>query len=166
MAKRDKYKKKTKTKVVPKKRATPENPEPDVPSAVNVNPSYDAMPDEIDDPANVFKMAMLDMKKAAVTNKLAIVAQEHEKRVKAAEDARKSDLNKVKAELREVENAFRMQKEFIERKYNIALRSYTYNDETGVLKKQALPDEEDDETGKAKEQVPTVPDAEKPETLH
>lgn len=137
MAKR----KKSVTNTTPKKTATPSNPKPSAPSALNVNPAYDEMPDTIEDPAAVFKMAMLDMKRAAINNKLAVVVQEHEKRVKAAVAAQKHDIDQVKAELKEAERQFIIQKQYIEKTYGIALRAYTYNDETGVLTKHALPEE-------------------------
>lgn len=130
------------------KKATPANPKPTEPSAVNVNPMYDEMPDEIDDPANVFKMAMLDMKRVAVNNKLAFVAQDQEKKVFAAAQERDRVLSSVKAELRDTESLFVEQKQYIETKYGISLRSYTYNDETGILKKQSLPDEDENTDGK------------------
>lgn len=172
MAKRDKYREpsNSSTKKTRKRRktATPSNPRPEEKSAVKVNPSYDAMPDEIDDPANVFKLAMLDQKRQSVMHKLAVVAQEHEKRVKAAVDAQKRDLDKVKAELREVENALRVQKGYLEEKYGIALRSYTYNDETGILKKQALPEEKEADSNNTEnsEQPPPASDDGEPKTLH
>lgn len=159
MAKRKKpttSKKETKT-------ATPEKPKPEGPSAVSVNPAYDEMPDKVEDPAAVFKMAMLDQKRQAAIHKLAVVAQEHDRRVKAAEAARQHDLNQVKAELRDVETALKAQKDYIEKQYGIALRSYTYNDETGVLTKQALPEEEEQETDQS---TSSVPNNGKAETLH
>jgi len=119
---------------------------------------YDEMPDEINDPANVYKMAMLDMRRAAINNKLAFVAQDQERKVVAAVAERARILNEVKAELREAEQQFIEQKQFIENKYHIALKSYTYNDETGVLKKQALLEEE------TEEQPPVASSEEK--TLH
>lgn len=121
-----------------KKKATPSNPRPAVPSAISVNPDYDAMPDTIEDPASVFRMAMLDMKRAAINNKLAVVVQEHEKRVKAAVDAQKRDIEQCKVELREAEQQFVEQKQAIEQQYGITLRAYTYNDDTGVLTKSDL----------------------------
>jgi len=145
MAKRDKYKKPaSKPRKAPRKRATPANPKPKEKSALSVNSSYDEMPDEIEDPASVFKMAMLDQRRQSVVHKLAVVATEHEKRVKAAVDAQKRDLEQVKVELKEVENLLRAQKGYIEEKYGIALRAYTYNDETGLLKKIDLPEEEEE----------------------
>ena len=115
-------------------------------------------PNEINDPANVYKMAMLDMRRAAINNKLAFVAQDQERKVVAAVAERARILNEVKAELREAEQQFIEQKQFIENKYHIALKSYTYNDETGVLKKQALLEEE------TEEQPPVASSEEK--TLH
>jgi hypothetical protein len=139
MAKRKKAVPKT-TK--PTKKATPANPKPKEPSAINVNPRYDEMPDTIEDPAAVFRMAMLDMKRAAIHNKLAVVVQEHEKRVAAAVAARDNAIRETKAELQDAERQFIEQKQNIEKTYGIALRSYNYNDETGVLTKQSLPEEE------------------------
>ena len=146
--------------ITPNKVATPENPKSDVPSAMKVNPMYDEMPDEINDPANVYKMAMLDMRRAAINNKLAFVAQDQERKVAAAVAERARILNEVKAELREAEQQFIEQKQFIENKYHIALKSYTYNDETGVLKKQALLEEE------TEEQLLVASSEEKSKTLH
>lgn len=144
----------------PKKVATPENTKPPEPSAVQVNPAYDEMPDEINDPASVYRMAMLDMRRAAINNKLAFVAQDQERRVQAAVRERDRIINEVKAELREAEAAFIAQKQFIEEKYHIALKSYTYNDETGVLKKQAIFEKENEEQ-------PTAPAVgEKEKILH
>lgn len=158
MAKR----RKTVTTPTPKKtakRATPTNPRPAEPSALNVNPAYDAMPDTIEDPAAVFKMAMLDMKRAALNNKLAVVVQEHAKRVAAAVAAQKHDIEQVKMELKEAEQQFFGQKQHIEKTYGIALRAYTYNDETGVLTKHALPEDE--------AEVPAAPAADETnKTLH
>lgn len=131
-----------KTARKPAKRATPRNPKPQEPTAVNVNSAYDEMPDTIEDPAAVYKMAMLDMKRVAVSNKLAFVAMEQEKKVVSAVRERDVALKTIKAELREAESQFIAQKSAIETQYGIALRSYTYNDETGVLTKQALLDEE------------------------
>ncbi len=142
MAKRGKVK--TTKAAAPKKTATPTNPKPEEPSAISVNEAYDRMPDTIDDPAAVFRMAMLDMKRVAVNNKLAFVAQDQEKKVQAAMRERDNVLKEVKAELRVAEAEHLHQKKAIEAQYGIALRSYTYNDETGVLTKEALPDEEEE----------------------
>jgi len=101
------------------------------------------MPDTVEDPAAVFRMAMLDMKRVAVNNKLAFVAVEQEKKVQTAVNERDRALNQVKAELAEAERELLAQKTAIEEQYGIALRSYTYNDETGVLTKQAFLDAEE-----------------------
>ena len=127
----------------PQKKATPENPRPAEPSATKVNPMYDEMPDSIDDPGNVFRMAMLDMKCAALNNKLAFVAQDQEKKVLAAVNERDRTLKEVKGELDEAKRELVQQRQFIEEKYGIALRAYTYNDQTGILTKNALLVEEE-----------------------
>lgn len=168
MAKR----KKTVTKTTPKKpakKATPANPRPKEPSALNVNSSYDQMPDTIEDPAAVFRMAMLEMKRVAINNKLAVVVQEHEKRVKAAVDAQKRDIEQCKAELREAEQQFVEQKQNIEKTYGIALRAYTYNDDTGVLTKSDLLIEEikKEKAKQAEQQAEQQSEThETPNTLH
>ncbi len=158
MAKRKRTAEK-KTTRKPAKRATPSNPKPQEPTAVNVNSAYDEMPDTIEDPAAVYKMAMLDMKRVAVNNKLAFVAMEQERKVAAAVRERDTVLREVKAELRDAERQYIAQKDAIETQYGIALRAYTYNDETGVLTKQALLEEE------PAEQLAAVPE-EGDEVLH
>jgi len=148
----------------PTKKATPQNPTPTEPSKLSVTPSYDQMPDTVEDPAAVFKMAMLEMKRIAVNNKLAVVAQEHEKRVQMAVLERDNALKKVKAELRDAEEQHRVQKQAIEKQYGIALRVYTYNDETGVLTKRGL--EELEEEGSAEQQTSVDSAEENTKTLH
>lgn len=142
MAKRKRSAAPNAAKKAPRKRATPSNKKPAEKSAISVNPSYDSMPDEIEDPASVFRMAMLDERRQSMAHKLAVVISEHEKRVKAALDAQKRDIAQVKMELKDAEAQLRAQKEHIEEQYGIALRAYTYNDETGLLKKSDLPEEE------------------------
>ena len=165
MAKRDKYKNKKETKPTkPKKTATPRNPAPEEKSAMSVNPMYDQMPDTIEDPGAVFKMAMLEMKRIAVNNKLAYVAQEQEKIVRAAEQNRKIAIDKVKAELREAEKKYKEQKDAIEQQYNIALRAYTYNDETGILKKRGLKELEEEDNAREQQPAQAAPSA--GETIH
>ncbi|RLC88635.1 MAG: hypothetical protein DRJ03_01815 [Chloroflexi bacterium] len=148
MAKRGKTK--NVKEAAPKKTATPANPKPKEPSVVAVNEAYDRMPDTIEDPAAVFRMAMLDMKRVAVNNKLAFVAMEQEKKVQSVVLERDRALKQVKAELADAERELLAQKEAIEAQYGIVLRSYTYNDETGVLTKQAILKEEAKEIVKGK----------------
>lgn len=155
----------TETPATPKKTATPKNPRPTEPSAVSVNDTYDQMPDTIEDPASVFKMGMLEMKRIAINNKLAVVVQEHERRVAAAVAEQKRAIQEVKAELHEAERQYIEQKQAIEKQYGIALRAYTYNDETGVLTKNALVVEElKKERALKAQQAPTS--SGQPETIH
>jgi len=112
-------------------------------ATVSVNPSYDAMPDVVDnDAARVFKMAFLEMRHAAINNKLAIVAQEYEKKQLGLNQQRTHDLNQVKAELAEADRKLKACKDELEKEHGIALRCYTYDDETGVLTKQILLEQE------------------------
>lgn len=147
-----------------KKAATPENPSPEEPSAVSVNPAYDNMPDTIEDPAAVYKLAYLDMRRAALNNKLAIVAQEYDRRVTALNAERVQALSQAKAELEEAVQRCNAQKDVIEKTYGVALRSYTYDDETGVLKKQAVLAEEEGEEKRAEKDGGDT--AEEGKTLH
>jgi len=124
--------------VTPKKVVTPENPKSSVPSAVQVNSTYDEMPDVVEDPASVFRMAMLDMRRVAANNKLAFMARDQEQRVAFAVAEQKRVLSETKAELHDAERQLMAQKNEIETKYGIALRAYTYDDETGILKKSAI----------------------------
>ena len=144
----------------PAKVATPENPAPQEPSAIHVNPMYDQMPDKIEDPGAVFKLAYLDMKQVAANNKLAFVAQEYALKIQALERERNNEINNLKAEMQRIKDARRVAKEEIEKQYNIALRSYSYDDVTGVLTKQAL---EDIEKKKSKSENQ---ESQKEETLH
>lgn len=144
MAKRKAKKTETKKKIS-KKRATPEQPHSAEPSAISVNPMYDEMPDEIDDPANVFKLAMLEMKIAAIQNKLAFATQDQRQKVLAAQEEQARVLRQIKMELQNAKDLFIAQKNYLEEKYGIALRAYTYNDETGLLTKTMLEDENQQE---------------------
>lgn len=147
MPKRKKYSE-PKTEKNQEKTATPENPTPDAPSKVHVNPHYDQMPDKIEDPAAVFRLAYLDMKQTAANNKLAFIAQDYQRKMQILEAQRNTELNNLKSEIRRIEDARRQQKEDIERTYNISLRSYVYDDITGSLTKQAIPDEEKEKPAK------------------
>lgn len=164
MAKRGK--KTTAKKATKKKTATPENPSPPEKSAVTVNAMHDAMPDTIEDPGAVFKLAYLDMKKVAINNKLAVVAQDYERKIVALNAERNAAINQIKAEMAQADNELRMQKETIENTYGIALRSYTYNDETGVLTKQAVL--EDEEAAKERQRNSAESETDNPtnKTLH
>lgn len=165
MAKRNK--KKTtdggNSKSLPKKTATPENPKPEEKSAISVNAMYDEMPDEVADPGAVFKLAFLDMKRQEIINRLAIVAQQFEKQAVQFDKNRKLALDTVKAELREAEQKLKEHKDSIEAQYGLALKSYTYDDETGMLKKQALEEAEDEAKKASKTSDEGVEDA---KTVH
>ena len=149
-----------KKSAAPKKIATPEKPKSDVPSAVKVNPMYDEMPDEVSDPGAVFKLAFLDMHRQEIINRLAVVVQEFEKRTVALARDRNTAIETVKAELREAEQKLKAHKDTIEAQYGLALKSYTYDDETGVLKKQAILEAE------AEEQPSAASPEEKAKTLN
>ena len=148
MAKRDRKKSPTKAPKKPAKKkkqepATPEKPKPEGESALKVNPSYDEMPDEIADPGAVFRMAYLDEKKAKLENQLALNAVEYQRRIDEAMRAKNTALQEIKNEIRRAEELIKAHKDAIEAQYGIALRAYNYDDETGVLKKHGLPEEEE-----------------------
>lgn len=132
---------------------------------MSVNGMYDQMPDKIEDPASVFRMGMLEMKRIAINNKLAVVVQEHERRVAAAVAEQKRSIQEVKAELQDAERQYIEQKQAIEKQYGIALRAYTYNDETGVLTKNALLVEEIKKEQALKAQQASTPSGQS-ETIH
>jgi hypothetical protein len=139
MAKRQKTLTKSSLKQEP---ATPEKPKPEGKSELSVNPDYDQMPDRIEDPLAVLRLAYLDMKRVAAHNKMAYVTKDQHDKVAAAVREQNAQVSACTAELREVDREIKAQQDAIEAQYGIALRAYTYNDETGVLTKQALLAEE------------------------
>jgi hypothetical protein len=130
-----------------KKTATPDNPAPKEKSAISVNPAYDAMPDTVEDPAAVFKLAFLDMQEAKYVAELAVIAQEYDRRLVALKSEKQVNVGNAKSRLKEAQRKLKEHRDHIEATYGLALRSYTYDDETGILKKQELPDEEVDDKG-------------------
>lgn len=101
-----------------------------------VNPDYDAMPDTIEDPGNTFKMALLDTQAVALQNKRNYLELHYNLQLSNTQKKMATDLAEIDAELRNLKRQYKEQKDYIEEKYNIALRAYSYNDETGVLTKQ------------------------------
>jgi len=141
MAKRQKTPTKSSPKapVKPKQTpATPEKPKPEEKSELSVNDRYDQMPDRIEDPMAVMRMALLDMTCVAANNKLAYVVKDQQERVTSAVRTQNNAIRECKAELEAAQQSLKELKDTIEATYGIALRSYTYNDETGVLTKQPL----------------------------
>ncbi len=101
-----------------------------------VNPDYDAMPDEIADPGNTFKMALLDTQCVALQNKRKFAELNYNLQLANTQKKMAQELAEIDAELKRLKQKYIEQKEYIEEKHGIALKSYTYNDETGVLTKQ------------------------------
>ena len=108
---------------------------PDKP-IVSVNPAYDAMPNTIEDPGNVFRMAYLDARLSAITNKRLFMEKHYNEQMGAIKQKRDFDLATLDADVVNARKQLQDQKERIEEQYGIALKSYTYEDTTGVLVKQ------------------------------
>lgn len=102
----------------------------------HVNDSYDAMPNEIEDPAAVFKLAFLDAERGRLQTQALLAKQEGDQNIKAMQIQYQTTINELQRQIREIEIKIKEHRDYIEKKYNIALRSYNYDDETGVLRKQ------------------------------
>jgi len=111
-------------------------PPPKEPKATVVNEAYDAMPDIVNDPAKTFRMALLDTQRIALENKRNFTELSHSVMLQNTQKKMAHELATLDAEIRTVKQAYADQKAEIEKTYHISLRSYNYNDETGVLTKQ------------------------------
>jgi hypothetical protein len=87
-------------------------------------------------------MAYLDQKLHALKTQVALVEKEYNIRLRDMQAQHNNTILSLRAEIGSVTRAITEHKGDIEAKYNIALRSYTYNDETGVLTKQIILDME------------------------
>lgn len=106
------------------------------PPKEHVNDKYDAMPNEIEDPGAVFKLAFLDSERGRLQTQALLVKQEGDQNIKAMQIQYQTTLNELQRQIRVVEAKIKEHKDYIEKKHGVALRSYNYDDETGVLKKQ------------------------------
>ena len=117
------------------------------PPAAHVNDAYDAMPNEIEDAGAVFKMAFLDAERGRLHTQALLVKQEGEANIKAMHIQYQNAVNALQMQIKVADQRLREHKEYIEQKHGIALRSYTYDDETGVLKKQIQTEPEPEPAG-------------------
>lgn len=108
----------------------------DKPKPTIVNPDYDAMPDTIEDPASMYRMALLDTQVAALQHKRNYLELHYNLQLQNTQKKMSTDLAAIDAEVKGIKKQYKEQKDYIEEKYGIALKSYNYNDETGVLTKQ------------------------------
>lgn len=100
---------------------------------------FDMMPESIEDnPAAVFKLAYLDMQSEAAVLKLALVAQDYQRQIASLEAKRNQALHEAKSILKEAERLKKEHRDWFEETYKLSLRNYTYDDQTGILKKQPL----------------------------
>lgn len=106
------------------------------PPKEHVNDKYDAMPNEIEDPGAVFKLAFLDSERGRLQTQALLVKQEGDQNIKAMQLQYQNAINELQRQIREVDAKIKEHRDHIEAKHGIALRSYNYDDETGVLKKQ------------------------------
>ena len=106
------------------------------PPTAHVNDAYDAMPNEIEDAGAVFKLAFLDAERGRLHTQTLLVKQEGEANIKAMQIQYQNAVNELQRQVRETERKIKEHRDYIEQKHGISLRSYNYDDETGVLKKQ------------------------------
>lgn len=109
---------------------------PEVLPMAHVNSAYDAMPNEIEDAGAVFKLAFLDSERGRLQTQALLVKETGEQNIKAMQLQYQNAINELQRQIREVDAKIKEHRDYIEKKYSIALRSYNYDDETGVLKKQ------------------------------
>lgn len=113
-----------------------ESVSPEVSPPAHVNAAYDAMPNEIEDAGAVFKLAFLDAERGRLQTQALLVKQEGDQNIKAMQLQYQTAINELQRQIREFDTKLKEHRDYIEQKYGIALRSYTYDDETGLLKKQ------------------------------
>lgn len=106
------------------------------PKATVVSPDYDAMPDEVEDPANVYRMALLETRRTALQNKRLYLELHYNNQMASIRKKMSDDFARIDGEIKELKKAHTVQRDYIESKHGIALKSYNYNDETGVLTKE------------------------------
>jgi hypothetical protein len=100
--------------------------------------AFAEMPDEIDDPANVFKLAFLDMSLQSKQHQMVNVLRELQVKAEAITAQHNKAKRDYELEIKDLRQQVKNQRDYIEEKHKIALRSYTYDDVTGVLTKQDL----------------------------
>jgi hypothetical protein len=100
--------------------------------------AFAKMPDEVDDPAMVFKMAFLDMKLQATKHQMGLVLRDLQQKAEAIAQQHNKTKSDFEAAIKALSQQVKDQHYYIESKHGIALRSYTYDDETGILRKLDL----------------------------
>jgi len=115
--------------------ATPELTETKDTEPTVESTGYAAMPDEITDPGNTFKMALLDAQKAALQNKRQFTELNYNVMISNTQKKMSLELATLDAEIKSLERRYKDQKDYIEETHKIALKSYNYDDETGILTK-------------------------------
>jgi hypothetical protein len=112
-------------------------PKPELEKPIAIT-KFDAMPNEIDDPSLVFKMAFLDSDCTRISAQIVNQKNEFEAKMTALRNNYQTAINTLTSQHRTTSQRLKEHKDYIEEKYNIALKSYTFDDETGKLKKIVL----------------------------
>lgn len=102
----------------------------------DIIPGFDKMPEQIDDPTQVFRMAYLETKIIAMNNKLALLIREFDTKLQALAKQKQDTIVGIKTQLEGMQREYTGQKQYIEEKHGIALSCYTYDDVSGILTKQ------------------------------
>jgi len=113
-----------------------------------------SLPEEIHDPAEVFKLAYLDMRLSDAMSRKAFIEKDFDQKIVMLDldyknkrstllTQRQHQLNNVRAEIDDAQKNVKEQKDYIEKKHGIALRAYTYDDLTGTLRLQEILEKEE-----------------------
>lgn len=100
--------------------------------------AFEKMPEKVEDSANVFKMVMLENQIVALDNKRRYLELNYNVQLETIRKKMAVELRDLDAALKDLRAQHKNQKDYIESTHSIALKSYNYNDETGVLTKQQM----------------------------
>lgn len=117
----------------------------------NPSPKKPPMPDVVDDPGATFKMALFDAQMAALQNKRKYLELNYTMQMSNMQKKMQRELQDIDTELSTLQVRYKQQKDYVEQKHGIALRAYTYNDESGILTRRSLAgvEEKEKEDGRA-----------------
>lgn len=127
----------------PKEETSPEVPEtPEVPESLempdNVVPMTTKVkggPSVIEDPVAVFKFAMLESDLQKNQLEQALISKHADEQIKAATASRDRQLMEKQTLFQKLRVRYIKLVEYIEEKYGMNMKNYTYDDEVGVFKK-------------------------------
>jgi len=109
-----------------------ESPKPDDEKSL-----FDQMPDVVEDPINVFKLAMLDAQHQAALLKRDKDNLEIQTQLRNIQIRQNQLVQENNAAIKKTEMMIKQQCDYLEEKHGLVLKYYTHNDVTGVLTKDS-----------------------------